>query len=67
MRDEPAPVLCEECGKAVVDADIDGKTFTVAQIITSGRKKYGKCLCMECYRKAAQTVTEEASSDDSDT
>ena len=67
MRDEPALVLCEECGKAVVDADIDGKTFTVAQIITSGRKKYGKCLCMECYRKAAQTVTEEASSDDSDT
>lgn len=66
LKDEAPPVLCEECGKAVVETEVDGKTFTAAQIVSSGMKKYGKRLCMECYRKAAQTATEEASGDAAD-
>lgn len=52
MTDAPAPVLCEDCGKTVTDVEMDGKRFTVAQITASSRKKYSKCLCMDCYKKA---------------
>ena len=45
---KPAAIpKCAECGK-----EITGVTgFTAAQIAEASRKKYGKCLCVECGQK----------------
>lgn len=43
-----APLKCEECGKVVAGMG----NFTAEQIADNARKKYGKCLCVECSQKA---------------
>lgn len=67
LKDEAPPVLCEECGKAVVDTEVNGKTYSTAQIVALSRKRYDRCLCMECAQKAAQAVQEEATTNAADT
>lgn len=42
--------LCDSCGKEIMDAVVDGNKYKASDIIHSSWKKYGKCLCMECYR-----------------
>ena len=49
-----APV-CEECGKEIV-----GMTgFSPEQVATINKKRYGKCLCVECGKKAKEALTKE--------
>ena len=43
-----APLKCEECGKNVAGMG----NFTAEQIADNARKKYGRCLCVECSQKA---------------
>lgn len=46
---------CEECGK-----DIAGMSnFTAEQIAANTKKKYGKCLCVECGQKAKEAIEAE--------
>lgn len=42
------PPKCEECGKDIVGMS----NFTPEQLAEGSRKKYGKCLCVECGKKA---------------
>lgn len=51
---ETAPTLCADCGKVVADTEVDGKTYTAAQIVALSVKRYGKKLCMECAQKAKE-------------
>ena len=53
---KPAAVpKCAECGK-----EITGVTgFTAVQIAEASRKKYGKCLCVECGQKAKAAMEAE--------
>ena len=44
----PAAIKCEGCGKNVTGMG----NFTAEQIAENARKKYGKCLCVECSQKA---------------
>lgn len=44
----PATIKCEGCGKNVTGMG----NFTAEQIAENARKKYGKCLCVECSQKA---------------
>lgn len=49
---------CEACGKAVTGSG----SFSAEQIASASRQKYGKCLCIECGKKAkeAQEKAEQA-------
>lgn len=38
---------CAECGNEIVGSG----SFTAEQIATGSKKKYGKCLCVECAQK----------------
>lgn len=44
----PAAIKCDGCGKNVTGMG----NFTAEQIAENARKKYGKCLCVECSQKA---------------
>lgn len=64
MASENAPILCEECGKAVLGVG----NYTAQQVASTNKARYGVVLCAECStkRKAeaqaeqqAQTVSEE--------
>jgi hypothetical protein len=39
---------CEECGKDIVGTE----SFTAEKLADVSKKKYGKCLCIECGQKA---------------
>lgn len=41
-------VNCADCGKVITS--VDG--FTADQIANSSKAKFGRCLCMECAKKA---------------
>lgn len=46
---------CEECGQ-----DISGMSnFTAEQIAANTKKKYGKCLCVECGQKTKEAIEAE--------
>lgn len=66
MGQEPAPVLCEDCGRAVTDTETGGKTYTAAQIVALSVKRHGRKLCMECAQKASQASSGEEPSDGAD-
>lgn len=51
---------CVDCGKEITTAVVDGKQYTVAQILRAAEKKYGAALCMDCYRKRQAAPGEEA-------
>lgn len=55
---KPATILCEDCGKAITGTG----SFSAEQIASASRQKYGKCLCIECGKKAkeAQEKAEQA-------
>ena len=46
---------CEECGKDIVGMS----NFTAEQIAANTKKKYGKCLCVECGQKAKEAIEAE--------
>lgn len=49
---------CEECGK-----EITGLTgFTPEQIAATNKKRYGKCLCVECGKKRKAEIEKEQAS-----
>lgn len=50
---QPAPLLCGDCGKAVTDTEVEGKTYTAAQIAALSQKRHGRVLCMACARAAS--------------
>ena len=55
----PAP-KCEACGKDIVGMS----NFTAEQLATASKQKYGKCLCVECGKKAkAEQEAKEPTSD----
>ena len=66
MANEPAPILCEECGKAVLGVG----NYTAQQVAATNKARYGVVLCAECStkRKAAQPealeITQEGGGED---
>lgn len=57
MANEPAPILCEECGKAVQGVG----SYTAQQVAATNKARYGVVLCAECSTKrkaAAQAEVE---------
>lgn len=46
---------CEECGKDIVGTS----TFTAETLASASKKKYGKCLCVECGQKAKAALEAE--------
>ena len=46
-KPKPAP-KCEQCGNVITGMG----DFTAEQIAANTKKKYGKCLCVECGQKA---------------
>lgn len=52
------PPVCEECGKEIV-----GMTgFSPEQVATINKKRYGKCLCVECGKKAKEALMTQSNS-----
>ena len=43
---------CEECGKEIKGLS----NFTAEQIAAGSKQKYGKCLCVECGKKAKEAL-----------
>lgn len=43
---------CEECGKEIKGLS----NFTAEQIAAGSKQKYGKCLCVECGKKAKEAI-----------
>ena len=54
-KPKPAP-KCEVCGKVVTGMG----DFTAEQIAANTKKKYGKCLCVECGQKAKADAEKKA-------
>lgn len=50
------PPKCEECGKDIVGMS----NFTPEQLAEGSKKKYGKCLCVECGKKAKAEMEKKA-------
>lgn len=48
--------FCEECGTEIKGA----KGFSASKIAEMGTKKYGRCLCLECAKKAKEAVEQSA-------
>lgn len=55
---------CEECGKEIKGLS----NFTAEQIAAGSKQKYGKCLCVECGKKAKEALeqTNAASAETND-
>jgi hypothetical protein len=51
-RPESTELICEECGKQIVDVAIDGKTYRAKVIAENAKTKFGRYLCYECAQKA---------------
>ena len=49
------PPVCEECKKPIAGLD----SFTPEQIAATNKKRYGKCLCVECGQKARAAMETE--------
>ena len=54
----PAPrtadkFTCDDCGKTLVPCIVNGKEFGVRAIAANAQKKYGRILCAECSKAAA--------------
>lgn len=51
MSQEPAPIICEECGKSVQGVG----NYTAQQVAGTNKARYGVVLCAECSsRKKAE-------------
>lgn len=47
-------VKCSVCNKDVVPVSFDGKNYSARAIAEQTMKKMGRCMCWDCYMKAAQ-------------
>lgn len=45
-------IKCEECGKIIAGMS----NFSAEQIASMSKQKYGKCLCVECGKKAKEAL-----------
>lgn len=45
---------CADCGNAVEPAAFNGKSYSAWAIAENTTKKYGRCLCWDCYMKQVQ-------------
>lgn len=52
------PPKCEGCGKDITGLD----SFTPEQIAATNKKRYGKCLCVECGKKRKAEIEKEQAS-----
>lgn len=41
-------VLCSVCGKQITPKTLNGKLYTVNDIVAGGRKKFNKVMCWDC-------------------
>lgn len=47
------PPTCSDCKKQIKESKKrDGSTWTAADIVTYSTKRFGRCLCPDCQRKA---------------
>lgn len=54
LPDHPQPPTCADCGREITEAKgRNGQTWTVEAIKAFSEKKFGRCLCAECQKKAA--------------
>lgn len=54
MANEPTPVLCEECGKAVQGVG----NYTAQQVAATNKARYGVVLCAECSTKKKAEIAQ---------
>jgi hypothetical protein len=53
---DPGLEMCEDCGTQLKETRFkDGTTWGPSQLAGYGRRKHGKVLCMECYRRANES------------
>lgn len=45
---------CADCGNAIEPTVFDGKKYSAWSIAENTTKKYGRCLCWDCYMKQVQ-------------
>lgn len=49
------PTLCEDCGHPIAPRTMkSGRVMTVAEIATKTTMKYGRQLCIECWKKVSE-------------
>lgn len=46
--------VCADCGSVIYDCMIGGKVFSAGAIVKNSQKKYGRNLCANCSKAAAQ-------------
>ena len=47
---------CADCGKPVEPSVFNGKSYSAWAIAENTTKKYGRCLCWDCYMKLVQGI-----------
>jgi hypothetical protein len=53
--EQPDGVYCSDCGEEITEAQSNnGQKWTVEAIKGFSEKKYGRCLCPSCQRKASK-------------
>ena len=48
-KQEKEKDCCTECGKPIVDTELNGQTYSAEQIKRTSMKKHNRVLCMACY------------------
>lgn len=57
--EKKADIVCQGCGGLVVDTPKrNGETWTAPDMKAYSERKYGKCLCAECMKKAEKEKKE---------
>jgi hypothetical protein len=49
-----APIYCSYCRQEITPCEIGGKTYSANAIAKNAEKKYGRVLCADCSKAAAQ-------------
>lgn len=56
-QQQPAPsaptFVCEDCDSVITDCKIGGKVYSAEKIAQNAQKKYGRILCANCSKAAA--------------
>lgn len=57
-KQEPAKpaIICQACGKPLVGAQHNGKSFTAEQIAQSTNNKFKRTLCWDCANRAKENA-----------
>lgn len=57
-EDKSKPFFCSDCGSPVLSARMsDGEVYTPAMLVEMSMKKYERCLCLACAKKAKATAS----------